>query len=163
MKYFMDAEFNEDGTTIELISIGIVSETGRQLYLVSNEFDTGRCDEWLQTNVIRQLPAAGDPCITSKADIGARIMDYFKEDPDPKMWSFFGHYDWVVFCQIWGKMIDRPKGIPRFCYDLKQLTHQKGNPRLPAHRGREHIAIDDAIWHQEIYDFLLPLPIIQVQ
>src|SRR4051812_11038169 len=34
MKYFYDTEFLEDGQTIELISIGIVAEDGREYYAV---------------------------------------------------------------------------------------------------------------------------------
>lgn len=32
MKYFLDTEFHEDGKTIDLISIGIVAEDGREYY-----------------------------------------------------------------------------------------------------------------------------------
>ena len=31
MRYFYDTEFIEDGTTIELVSIGVVAEDGREL------------------------------------------------------------------------------------------------------------------------------------
>ena len=37
MRYFYDCEFIEDGTTIDLVSIGIVAQDGRELYLVSTE------------------------------------------------------------------------------------------------------------------------------
>ena len=36
VKYFFDTEFYEDGKTIDLISIGIVAEDGREFYAVSN-------------------------------------------------------------------------------------------------------------------------------
>ncbi len=32
VKYFIDSEFVDDGRTIDLISIGIVAEDGRELY-----------------------------------------------------------------------------------------------------------------------------------
>src|SRR3954452_23658432 len=37
-RYFYDTEFIEDGTTIDLVSIGVVDETGREFYAVSTEF-----------------------------------------------------------------------------------------------------------------------------
>ncbi len=40
MRYWYDTEFIEDGKTIDLISIGIVAEDGRELYLQSVEFDS---------------------------------------------------------------------------------------------------------------------------
>lgn len=37
MKFFLDTEFYEDGSTIDLISIGVVTEDGREFYAVSQE------------------------------------------------------------------------------------------------------------------------------
>lgn len=42
MRYFYDCEFIEDGRTIELVSIGVVCEDGREFYAVSTEFDPER-------------------------------------------------------------------------------------------------------------------------
>ena len=39
MKYWMDTEFIERPYTIDLISIGIVAEDGREFYAESNEVD----------------------------------------------------------------------------------------------------------------------------
>jgi hypothetical protein len=55
MKYFYDTEFIEDGKTIELLSIGIVSEDGRKLYCESNEADLSKADDWVKKNVISTL------------------------------------------------------------------------------------------------------------
>jgi len=38
MRYWYDTEFIEDGSTIDLISIGIVAEDGREYYAISTEF-----------------------------------------------------------------------------------------------------------------------------
>lgn len=54
-RYFMDAEFAEDGHTIDLISIGIVAEDGRELYLQSAEFNPKRANERVQANVLPHL------------------------------------------------------------------------------------------------------------
>lgn len=42
MKYFFDTEFHEDGRTIDLISIGIVAEDGREYYAINRECDFDR-------------------------------------------------------------------------------------------------------------------------
>lgn len=47
MRYFYDTEFIEDGHTIELISIGVVAEDGREYYAVSTEFDPERAGSWV--------------------------------------------------------------------------------------------------------------------
>lgn len=61
MKYFLDTEFIEGFNKplfgkkrhfIDLISIGIVCEDGRSLYLISNEYDYNKADAWVKENVI---------------------------------------------------------------------------------------------------------------
>lgn len=56
--YCYDTEFLEDGATIELISIGIVCEDGREYYAVNHDADWKRIekDDWLMTNVVPHLP-----------------------------------------------------------------------------------------------------------
>lgn len=58
MRYFYDTEFIEDGHTIELISIGVVAEDGREYYAVSTEFDPERAGSWVRTHVLPKLAAA---------------------------------------------------------------------------------------------------------
>ena len=41
-RYFYDCEFIEDGRVIDLVSIGVVDEYGREFYAVSTEFDATR-------------------------------------------------------------------------------------------------------------------------
>ena len=54
-RYFYDTEFLEDGHTIELVSLGIVDETGeRAYYAVSTEFDAAL-----------RVPGCGATCWTS--------------------------------------------------------------------------------------------------
>jgi|SRR2546421_411847 len=55
MRYWLDCEFIEDGKTIDLISIGIVSEDGRELYLQSVEFDESKASPWVQEHVLSSL------------------------------------------------------------------------------------------------------------
>lgn len=55
MRYFMDTEFIDDGHCIDLISIGIVCEDGRELYLQSAECDLFRASPWVKEHVIPHL------------------------------------------------------------------------------------------------------------
>lgn len=54
-RYFLDEEFIDDGKTIELISIGIVCEDGRELYLQSCQFPILIAPEWVRENVLPHL------------------------------------------------------------------------------------------------------------
>ncbi|HEX3640116.1 MAG TPA: 3'-5' exoribonuclease [Ktedonobacteraceae bacterium] len=55
MKYFLDTEFIEDGKTIDLISIGIACEDGRELYLQHCDFNAREANEWVKENVLPHL------------------------------------------------------------------------------------------------------------
>lgn len=61
MRYWYDLEFHEDGSTIDLISIGIVSEDDREYYAVNSDMDQSRVREhrWLSLNVWPHLPLRG--------------------------------------------------------------------------------------------------------
>lgn len=54
-RYYIDTEFIEDGSTIDLISIGIVAEDGRELYMQSTEFDPSKASDWVKEHVITHL------------------------------------------------------------------------------------------------------------
>lgn len=60
-KIAYDTEFLEDGKTIELISIGLVSDTGREYYAVASDCPWDRIKEhdWLVRNVVPSLPIVG--------------------------------------------------------------------------------------------------------
>ena len=48
MKYFYDTEFIDNGRTIELISIGVAAEDGREYYAISTEFNPERAGSWVR-------------------------------------------------------------------------------------------------------------------
>lgn len=155
MKYFLDTEFSERGPLhpIQLISIGIVAEDGRELYLISGDYDDEECNDWVKSNVLPHV--AGRP----RLPIGALATEIrkFVGDDKPEFWGYYADYDWVVFCQLFGAMIDLPKGWPMFCRDLKQLACDKGNPTLPAQSSTEHDALNDARWNAQAYRFLVQM------
>ena len=240
MKYFLDTEFIE-GTqksifnnkpTIDLISIGIVCEDGREYYAISKDFNlkeawnrwqqrTGQGDYnninpkeyWLRENVLKPIydelikneidnyTGFTDPYYELELDFTYRnfkrlIKKYGKtnkqiaeeikaftlqrfiglkfddeEISGPKFYGYYSDYDWVVFCWLFGKMIDLPKGFPMYCIDLKQILDEM--PDRPKHtifgyrtvediksdvdypkQTNEHNALADAKWTYELYKFL---------
>jgi hypothetical protein len=164
MKYFIDTEFIERGSRhpIELISIGIVAEDGREFYTISSEFNPEHASQWVKDNVITKL---GDyeGLTASLSQISEAIQEFC--DPSkydkPEFWGYYCDYDWVVFCQTFGTMMDLPKGWPMYCNDIKQLCKSLGDPSLPQQGKGEHSAIADALWNVEAYNFLMALPISQ--
>jgi hypothetical protein len=174
MRYWFDTEFIEDGRTIELISIGMVSEDGREFYAENADADLGRANEWVQENVLPHLwsrqPDKRDANLWSRdggtgglmqrghiatelrAFVGAVV-----NDPTPEIWAYYGDYDWVVLCQLYGRMIDLPDGWPMFAMDVKQLAVSLNNPRLPKQESTEHHALADARWTRDAWQFLRDL------
>lgn len=157
MKYYFDTEFIEDGKTIDLISIGIVAEDGREYYAISAEFDETKANNWVKTNVLSHLPPRPtrpyDEVWKMKKQIREEILDFVGQD-QPEFWAYYADYDWVVLCQLFGTMMDLPKGWPMYCRDLKQWCDFLGNPKLPKQKEAEHHALNDAKWIKKCWDFL---------
>lgn len=77
----------------------------------------------------------------------------------PEFYGYYCDYDWVVFCWLFGRMIDLPKGFPMYCRDLKQMFDEKCNASMKQDdkypkQGVQHNALFDAKWNLELYKFL---------
>lgn len=258
MKYFIDTEFlegkqdktilgikyGETKPTIDLISIGIVAEDGREYYAVSKDFNLkeawnrfdieiirnsgdmrnrlGDTSErkvyWLRDNVLKSVyyDLAEKQLdekdivdgIFSRNHLKELIVKYGKTNEQiaveikhfcrplidkvnyvngkskitkwdkPEFYGYYSDYDWVVFCQLFGKMIDLPTGFPMYCVDLKQEEQRivkeswdKVKDSIWGHEGisnikyvkgyplqsNEHHALEDARWNKKYYEFLTNL------
>jgi hypothetical protein len=165
VKYFYDTEFHEDGTTIDLISIGIVAEDGREYYAISSEFDYERALEhpWLPDNVLVHLPYSAErggldlmhPDVKSRCIIRREVTE-FLHSTNPQLWAYYSAYDHVAYAQLFGTMMGIPKGLPKRTKDLACLidTHEAWG-FIPGKIGTEHNALDDARWVKLCYDFLM--------
>lgn len=156
MRHFIDSEFVEDGRTIDLISIGLVSEDGNELYLISSEFDEGKASDWVRENVLSKLASPLDVRRYPKKQIAEMVRGFLlMNDTPPEIWGYYADYDWVLLAQLFGKMIDLPKGMPYWCRDLKQLATDLHVelPQPAAHE--EHHALADARWIAAGYDLCM--------
>lgn len=153
MKYFLDTEFIEAPCSIDLISVGIVREDGAQFYAESSEIDWAKASPWVLENVRLHLSGLAFP----RTDIAAGVRAFIG-DEEPEFWGYYADYDWVVFCWLFGPMIDLPNGWPMYCRDIAQWADQLGNPTLPKQDSTEHNALADARWNREAWRFLADLP-----
>ena len=207
-KFFIDCEFIEGFHKplfgkkrhfIDLISIGIVREDGKGLYLISSEYKHKDANMWVKENVI--LPMYKDTVHGdarnrfsahtfhkyfgyNNSDIKETILEFFgcwrdqhfyRAPEGIEVYGYYADYDWVLFCSLFGRMMDLPKGFPMYCRDLKQMldeaqTYQenkypgearleswlkfvKNHPEYPTQKD-EHNALADARWNKELYDFI---------
>ncbi len=146
MRYFYDTEFIDDGYNIELISIGVVAEDGREYYAVSTEFNPERAGKWVRANVLPKLPSPASQVWRSRSQIRDDLETFFDIDGvEPiELWAWVGAYDHVALCQLWGPMTHLPPQIPRFTHELRQLWEDRGSPRLPRRSENVHDALVDA-------------------
>lgn len=145
MRFFYDTEFIEDGRTIDLVSIGVVAQDGREFYAVSTEFDPGRAGDWVRANVLPRLPSPSSKAWRSRRSIRDGLFDFLTEaEGEVELWAWAGAYDHVVLCQLWGAMPDLPREIPRFTRELRQHWDAAGRPALPSAPADAHDALSDA-------------------
>jgi hypothetical protein len=172
MRFWLDCEFIEDGPDwpIELISIGLVAEDGREYVACNQQVNFARLLEnpWLVENVLPYLPVekryenqpwtvdnvlmTHSPEWKTRRRIAEELIAFCGKEPE--IWGYYPSYDWVVLCQLFGRMIDLPDGWPMYPMDVKQWCVQLGNPRLPAQEGSAHNVIDDARHHRVMWEFL---------
>lgn len=230
MKYFIDTEFHEGFYKplfgkkrhfIDLISIGIVAEDGREYYAISKDFDLKAAwnayDQdphhtrnykakkvyWLRDNVLKQIfedwinnyngrivrtglhfPLEDRKMTFKKmkkviikyaGKSNKQIAEEIKEfcgnikphtlynmkngvGVEPEFYGYYADYDWVVFCSLFGRMIDLPKGFPMMCFDIQQMITEykidKNRLLKDVPQTNEHNALSDAVWNFNAYKWI---------
>jgi hypothetical protein len=157
MRIFYDTEFNEDGRTIELISIGLVTEDLRTYYAENADFDPTQANAWVKEHV---LPHLSEGYRMPYREIGPNIKSWIEEwlgVEKPEFWGWYSAYDHVALCQLFGRMVDLPEGWPYFTRDLRQLADLVGNPKMPEQSQKEHHALHDAFWIREAHRYVTSL------
>ena len=145
MRFFYDCEFIEDGVTIDLVSIGVVDERGREYYAVSTEFNPERAGDWVRSHVLTKLPLPSDPAWRSRTAIRRSLLEFFTASGDRvELWAWLAAYDHVALAQLWGPMPALPRALPRFTRDLRQRWEDAGRPTLPPPPSDAHDALADA-------------------
>lgn len=184
MKIFYDTEFIDDGYTVDLVSIGMVSENGDEYYAVSAEFERGRfvLNSWLVDNVLPSLPfniVEDEPtgaykstlildtqhedkwAVKFRGTIADEVSRFIKDHStknEAQLWAWYGSYDHVALAQLFGSMEDLPSWVPRFTHDLRQvisrLESQGIHSDVPSQVSNEHNALADAWQNFTIYKYL---------
>lgn len=168
MRIFYDMEFVERGRDLplRLVSVGMVCDDGRELYLINEEClsDVAR-HPWLSFNVLPHLPAKGTIAggilewdrehadyerVLPLDTLVTFVREFMVETRDLELWAYYGAYDHVVLCQLFGSMAELPSGIPMWTHELMQEWERAGRPTLPPMIG-EHNAINDARWARDLH------------
>lgn len=125
MRIFFDTEFTGLRQDTELISIGLISDTGECFYAEFSDYDRRKVDSWVQENVIDNLLLSSKSInpyeswvdiaprrtntsrysIAMRGDrthVGIRLMNWLKsfsiyQNEKLEMWSDCNAYDWILF------------------------------------------------------------------
>lgn len=170
VKFHYDWEFKDDGKTIEPISLGMVSDSGAELYMIHtpavrafqqreyfNSLD--QTDLWLKDNVFSYIneddldeygfdffPRAG----------AQKVYDFITDNVDwsvdnkVELWGYFAAYDHVCLSQLFGRMIDLPPPMPMFTNEL--MTIRTGPTPSRPRELPEHHALYDAKYQKLIFE-----------
>ena len=161
-----------------LISLALVCEDGRELYLVNSDADLTECNDWVKKNVIPQLPpkdarrevtwngemrgqqhTTGCAVWVPHSSIETAVRMFVGGDPAPEIWAYYADYDWVLFCQLFGAMVNLPQNFPMMCLDLQQyaihLEIRKPLKQIVPMPKGEHDALCDAHWNSRVHRYLM--------
>lgn len=111
-------------------------------------------NKWLNDNVIKKLPEKrelypphGSPRLWQESmrwlpmeQIEQEVIDFcggklkcddfgnsfyeYKNNDTPEFYGYYGSYDWVVFCWVFGTMMQLPNDFPMYIKDLKQMLDE---------------------------------------
>ena len=177
MKLFFDTEFTGLHKNTTLISLGIVSEDGKNFYAEFTDYDRSQLNYWLKENVIKNLSideniyyVGGYDEMKVRGnieDIETKLRDWLNQFEQVEMWSDCLSYDWVLFNDIFGDAFSIPKNIYYIPFDICTLFKIKNiDPDINREEFikvncniNKHNALWDAIVIKKCYDKLMEIKI----
>lgn len=150
---YLDTEFIRHEKGIELVSVGLVKQTGDFYYAISSEFHPDLASEWVQTHILStlELEIVRKPLAQIAQEIPVFVGRQVAE-----FWGYLATYDWWLILQLYGGDIQKlPYNMPIYCKELRQEIERLRLPHaaLPA-RPEKHHALADARWCKQVGDFL---------
>lgn len=132
MFIFLDTEFTGLHKDTQLVSIGLISEDGKEFYAEIGGINTEVQDEWIKENVLDNTIMYGNASITdivldetnyhkgSKEEIREQLIEWLNQFPEVQIISDVCHYDFVLFIDLFGSAFDLPDNVSAYCHDINQ-------------------------------------------
>jgi hypothetical protein len=134
MKLYLDSEFTGLHQHSTLISLGLITETGKTFYAEFNDYDKSQVTPWIKNNVIKNLkfnnyktkithPSKKDTNIKDSTEvIRSELLKWLESFYTQfEIWSDLLPYDWVLFCELFGGALNIPSCIYYIPFDLCTL------------------------------------------
>jgi hypothetical protein len=141
MKLFLDTEFT-DFIDIDLISIGIVSEDGREFYAERTDYDVSACSPFVRVAVLPQLNQ-GEVLQGGKAEIGKRLCEWLNEFSSIEICTdYFG--DWELLLDLLDAQGSRLTTTIAYLNIAKHIDTRDVEMYWKQNGRRSHHALHDA-------------------
>ena len=133
MNIYFDTEFTGLYKNADLISIGMISDTEKELYLEFNDIYEDEQNDWIKENVLANTIYYGNKNVydivkdendyfqCNKKQARNIIINYLEQFNAPiQLISDVCHYDMMLFIDIFGSAFDIPSIISPVCHDINQ-------------------------------------------
>ncbi|MDP2574208.1 3'-5' exoribonuclease [Vibrio penaeicida] len=137
MRLYLDTEFTELSQAASLLSLALVDEQNRSLYLEVKNSPIPQ-DEWLQNNVIRHLKwrnthqesfinlaQTHSEAYVTFNECAEVITQWLSPYSQGEVWTDCAVWDWLFFCELFGGAFHIPKSINYLPLDLVTLLKTK--------------------------------------
>lgn len=108
--------------------MALVSETKGCFYAVFNDWEERACSEFVLEQVAPHLEvdkSNNRKDLTyingNKSEIRVALTDWLSQFESIQIWADVPHYDWVLFCDLFGGALEIPSQIHYMCMDLATL------------------------------------------
>ena len=116
MRFWIDTEYHDTGTHVELISLGAVSQDGREFYAISTEFDADGLLPWTRENVLTHLSPRDSGDWRSLQDIGSDCLAFVGDSP-AEFWSYISTDDSYLVTRLLPYGLNGlPENLPFECW-----------------------------------------------
>ncbi len=173
---FLDTEFTSLQQNAVLISLALVSEDGKEFYAEFTDYNlekAGDAKDWIVQNVIGNLILTKDNenrdlnkmyIRGNKAEITSALKIWLnqfgtKQDeqgniiPHIRIWADVPHYDWVLFCDLFGGARKIPPQIHYMAMDLATWLFCKGvKPDTPRSELIPQDELPKGVQHNALFD-----------
>lgn len=176
MRVFFDVKYIENGPQIPIqpVSVGLVAEDGRELYVINDGcLSNAMRHHLVSVNLIPSLPVRVDvpgaasifewdrehdeyPHVLLLDTMARAVYGFLAATPDLSLWSYYGSHGHVVLLQLFGSLAELPAGIPLHFNELYQEVERTGLKQLPPEPVIPYHALYDARWNAELYAMLRP-------
>ncbi len=169
MKIFFDTEFTGLHKDTTIVSIGMVTEDGKQFYAEFTDYDSKQCDDWIKANVLehtlqrnwkkRESSYVENYHLGTKVDIGKTLENWLAQFDQVEFISDVCHYDMVLLIDLFGTAFQFPGQCSPSCYDINQdiARYYKISQKEAFNKSREEILEENKIEikgdkHNSLYD-----------